>query len=291
MGFGSFLRNPLQPITHAIGKTAGLTASLHGVHVDPMRLATTAMALGGNPFAMAGVAGNAASTIAPGSEFGKIGDMVGNLAPMAAGATGGMGAVLGKAGGFVSKIPGGGKGLAALSSLIGHGGGSAGAGGSGGDDPTKLGTFSNGSSDPTSMIGITPGMGDSDVAGSGGGDSSGNGGSWLDKIMGGVKHYGQEALGSLTEHGGDNGGSGGGGFGAPAGINPMILEGLAGAQGISGALASKRQGQLQDQALKTATDNYAGRAPLRAAGVAAMTAPPVKLNVPQTGNPFQAQSS
>lgn len=43
---GHFLKNPIQPITHAVGKTVGVTANTkNGIHVDPAKLALTAGAL------------------------------------------------------------------------------------------------------------------------------------------------------------------------------------------------------------------------------------------------------
>jgi hypothetical protein len=290
-----FVSNPIQPITHALGEAGGVTANLkNGVHIDPVKLLTTAEAIGGNPYAMASVAGNLAGTVGDhtllgNAGVGKIGNVVGKVGQIVAPMTGGLAGLKNIPGaGMIAKIPGISElekipGLSSVLGLGAPGGGGADSGAPGG---------SPGGADGGSAPGAMPAGGPAADGGNPYGDNVGNAnmdyGSPSQSVMQRIEGYlgkGASAVGSAISGGaGGAGGSGGSG----GGLNPLVLEGLAGADGLSSALASQRQGKLQDQALKTATDSYAARAPLRTAGVAGMQAAPVKLNLPSTGNPFSA---
>lgn len=282
--------NPLQPITHAVGKTAGVTANLHsGVKIDPARILTDVMAAGGNPAAIAGVFGNAVNTVSPNSTLGHMGGTVGKYAPLVAGATGGMsslskipgvGQVLGKAGSLVSKIPGGSRAMSALGALGAHGGPGAPSADVGGYDDGYGGVAGESAST----------MGADDAAGGGG---------FLDTLLGNAKAEAGRVVRRVAtgqspiSMGGRTAAGGAGGMPANpgSGISPLLLELLAGGSGVMGAQQYARMGSLQDKALATAEDSYKQRAPLRTAGMAGMTAAPVKLPQLSTGNPFQYQGA
>jgi hypothetical protein len=266
--------NPLQPLTHAAGEAAGVTANLkNGVHIDPIKLLTTAEAIGGNPAAMASVAGNLAGTVGGKTALGeagvgKVGNVVGKVGEIAAPMTGGLGALRNIPGlGLISKIPGASAVESGLSKIPGA---------------SSLGSFI------TSKLG---GGSDPSATGNPYGDSVGNAnvdyGSGTPSSAASPSAW-QRILGFL---GGGAGGAGGAGGSGSGGINPLVLEGLAAANGVSSAMAAQRQGNLQDQALNTAKDSYATRAPLRTAGMAGMQAAPVRLNLPSTGNPFAVPST
>lgn len=83
-----------------------------------------------------------------------------------------------------------------------------------------------------------------------------------------------------------NGAGGGGGLG---GLGNLAVGGLAGYQAINAANASKRAGQLSDQAINLATQRWNDAAPLRNAGQARLLNPvrPDLTSVYQdTTNPF-----
>lgn len=264
--------NPLQPLTHAAGEAAGITANLkNGVHIDPVKLLTTAEAIGGNPAAMASMAGNLAGTVGSGTALGKagvgkVGNLVGKVGEIAAPLTGGLAGLKNIPGaGLVAKIPGISEleRIPGLSSVLGLGPG----GGSGG------------SGDPAGSNPYGDNVGNANVDYGPGTPGQASGPSAWQRIVSLLGGGASSALGAMA--------GGGGG----SGINPLVLEGLAGANAVSSAMAAKRQGQLQDDALNTATGSYAARAPLRTAGVAGMQAAPVKLNLPSTGNPFALPST
>lgn len=286
--------NPLQPITHAVGQTAGVTANLHnGVHIDPARIMTDLMAATGNPAAIAGVMGNAVNTVSPNSTLGHLGGTVGKYAPMVAGATGGMsgltkipgvGQVLGKAGSLVAKIPGGSRAMSALGTL-----GTLGAHGGPGAPSADVGGYDDGYGGVAGESAST--MGADDAAGGGG---------FLNTILNNAKSEAgrvvrRVATGQSPISTGGSAAAAGGAGGLPgnpgSGISPLLLELLAGGSGVMGAQQYARMGSLQDKALATAEDSYKQRAPLRTAGMAGMTAAPVKLPQLSTGNPFQYQGA
>lgn len=200
---------------------------------------------------------------------GNIGDA------LKAGVTGGIegygaGKLLGKGSSLLTKIPG-------LSSIASH------IPGMGGGAPEL---------DPSgasSMIGVT-GNGTDPSHGVGGASSSGG---LLDTILGNAKAEAGRVVKRVASGqspismGGQSVGLPGmGGSSSSSGISPLLLEALAGAQGVMAAKAYGKMGGLQDKALNTAETSYSSRAPLRTAGVQAMQAAPVKLNLPNTGNPF-----
>jgi hypothetical protein len=159
------VKNPLQPITHAAGKTLGVTANLkNGVHIDPSKLLTDAMAFTGNPAAIAALAGNAAGAIAPRSTLGHIGDTVGKYAPIVAGMTGGLSGLsklpgVSAIGSKLGEIPGVSSVGSRVSSLLGLGGGG--------------GVPDLNPADAAKMIGITPSVAG---AGAAGAEAAGGGG-------------------------------------------------------------------------------------------------------------------
>jgi hypothetical protein len=171
-------------------------------------------------------------------------------------------------------------------------------GGSGGSGSGAPGGIPGTSSDPSTWDPMDPGsyLGGGSSGGSAGGDWAnasaggsqgvdGSGGGTLDALYGAARKLGL---------GGAGGSSGGFDLGSFLGnhAGDLALGGLATAQGVMAANASKRAGELSNKAIDLANTNWAAGAPLRTQGQTSLlnpTRPDLSATYADPTNPFASR--